>query len=244
MENPTSKTVFGHTMNDLKILSIIPARAGSKGIANKNIVDLYGKPLIAWSIEASLDSKYVSKTVVSSDGDAILKIAKEFGAETIKRPHNLAQDASSSEEVIEHVVQTLGDEIKNFEYLILLQPTSPLRNSNDIDNAFDMLLNSDADALISVYEEDNKILKAFMENSNGYIEGITNNEYPFTPRQKLPSVYMSNGAIYIVKISQFFKTKRLFCEKTIAYKMSKEKSLDIDTNDDLEKVKLYMENTL
>lgn len=231
-------------MNDLKILSIIPARVGSKGIANKNIIDLYGKPLIAWSIEASLYSKYISKTVVSSDGDAILKIAKKFGAEIIKRPDDLAQDSSSSEEVIEHVLQTLGDEIKNFEYLILLQPTSPLRDHNDIDNAFEILLNSEAEALISVYEEDNKILKAFKENSDGYIEGIANNEYPFTPRQELPSVYMSNGAIYIVKISQFLKTKKLFCKKTIAYKMSKEKSLDIDTNNDLEKVKLYMENIL
>jgi CMP-N,N'-diacetyllegionaminic acid synthase len=230
-------------MNTVKVLSIIPARAGSKGIANKNIIDLYGKPLLVWSIEASLNSKYISKTVVSSNGDAILKIAEEFGAEMIKRPQNLAQDASSSEAVIEHMLQTLGDDLDAFEYLILLQPTSPLRDHNDIDNAFEMLLNSDADALISVYEEDNKILKAFKENSDGYIEGIANNEYPFMPRQELPSVYMSNGAIYIIKISEFLKSKKLFCEKTIAYTMSKEKSLDIDTREDLEKAKLYMEST-
>ena len=228
-------------MSSIKILSLIPARAGSKGIENKNIVELYGKPLIAWSIEASLSSKYISKTVVSSDGDTILKIAEEFGAETIKRPENLADDTSSSEEVIEHILQTLGDGIKNFEYLMLLQPTSPLRDHSDIDNAFNLFLNSDADALISVYKEDNKILKAFKENDNGYIEGIANNEYPFMPRQELPSVYMSNGAIYIIKISQFLQTKRLFCEKTIAYEMSKEKSLDIDTLENLKQAQIYME---
>lgn len=200
-------------MNTVKVLSIIPARAGSKGIANKNIIDLYSKPLLVWSIEASLNSKYISKTVVSSNGDAILKIAEEFGAETIKRPQNLAQDASSSEAVIEHVLQTLGDDLDAFEYLILLQPTSPLRDHNDINNAFDVLLNSEAEALISVYEEDNKILKAFKENSDGYIEGIANNEYPFMPRQELPSVYMSNGAIYIIKISEFLKTKNCFVRK-------------------------------
>ena len=243
MENSTSKAVFGYNMNDIKILSIIPARSGSKGIIEKNIIDLFGKPLLVGSIEASLKSQYVSKTVVSSDSKKILDIASRFKADTLLRPEELAKDTSSSEEVIKHTLQELSNEIKFYDYLVLLQPTSPLRDSKDIDNAFEKLINSDATALISVFQEDNKILKAFKENDNGYLQGISNNKYPFTPRQELPPVYMSNGAIYIIKITEFLKNDKLFTDKTVFYEMPKERSLDIDTIEDMEKIKSYMETT-
>ena len=198
MENKTSKTIFGYQMSNLKILSIIPARACSKGIPGKNIIDLAGKPLIAWSIEASKESKYITKTVVSSDGDDILNISKQYGASTIKRPHDLALDTTPSEDVIKHTLNVVREENETYDYLILLQPTSPIRDKNDIDNAFSNLFKTDANALISVYKEDSKILKTFKENKDGYIEGISNNDFPFMPRQSLPPVYMSNGAIYII----------------------------------------------
>jgi len=241
MENATSKTVFGFSMKSIKFLSIIPARSGSKGIVGKNTVKLLGKPLLAWSIEASLNAKYISQTIVSSDDKKILDISKKFQAQTLLRPKELANDSSTSQEVVEHCLVSLGEDVKLYDYLVLLQPTSPLRDTKDIDNAIQKLLDSNATALISVFKEDRKILKAFKEDKNGYIQGICNNTYPFTPRQKLPPVYMSNGAIYIVKITEFMKTKQLFSDKTIFYEMSKEKSLDIDTLDDLEEVKRYME---
>ena len=200
----------------------------------KNIIDLAGKPLIAWTIDASLNSKYITKTVVSSDDAEILAIARRYGADALMRPDALATDTSSSQEVVEHAINSLSEP---YDYVILLQPTSPLRDSMAIDDAFELFFQSDASALISVREIDSKILKAFKENELGYIEGISNNEYPFTRRQDLPKTYMSNGAIYIVKVDEFMKNSTLFTNKTISYLMNDVKSLDIDTVDDLKKAR-------
>jgi CMP-N-acetylneuraminic acid synthetase len=220
-----------------KVLAVIPARGGSKGLKGKNIIDLAGKPLIAWSIEASLNSRYIDETIVSSDSDEILNVAKYFGAKVIKRPSEYATDSSKSEVVLSHALENVA---QDYDYVVLLQPTSPLRDTKEIDAAFEKLLSSDATALISVYEIDNKILKAFKEDKKGYIEGVSNNEYPFMPRQNLPKTYMSNGAIYIVSVKEFLDKKSFFTDKTISYLMSDIKSLDIDTKDDLEKVKSYL----
>ncbi|GFD73516.1 hypothetical protein KUL113_29360 [Tenacibaculum sp. KUL113] len=218
----------------MKIISIIPARGGSKGLPGKNIIDLAGKPLIAWTIEASLKSKYITKTIVSSEDDNILDIAKKNGSEILKRPKELALDTTPSEPVIEHVLNSIED-INKYDYLLLLQPTSPLRNAADIDSAIEKLKEKAATALISTKTIDNKILKAFKNNKKGYLEGVSNNDYPFMRRQDLPIVYMPNGAIYIVKVEDFLKSKQLFTDKTISFEMSVEKSLDIDTMDDLDR---------
>tara|TARA_B110000967_G_scaffold208664_1_gene261646 strand:+ start:2005 stop:2706 length:702 start_codon:yes stop_codon:yes gene_type:complete len=221
-----------------KILAIIPARAGSKGLQRKNVIDLAGKPLIAWSIEASLKSKYISKTLVSSDDNEILNISKKYGADTLKRPDEFATDISSSEQVISHALNAINE---TYDYVILLQPTSPLRDVDDIDNAFKTFFSTDAKELISTSAIDNKILKAFKEKTNGFIEGISNNEYPFMRRQNLPKTFMSNGAIYIIKTDEFLKSNSFFTDKTISYLMDDMKSLDIDTLNDLEKIKKYIE---
>ncbi len=221
-----------------KILSIIPARGGSKGLLKKNIINLAGKPLMAWSIEASLNSKYITKTIVSSDCKEILDIASSFNSDVIERPYEFAMDSSSSEVVVKNVLESIKE---NFEYIVLLQPTSPLRSSIDIDNAFEKLFAYNATALISVCEYDNKILKAFKKNESGFIESISNNKYPFMRRQDLPKTYLSNGAIYIVKVDEFIKNHSFYTHKTILYLMDDQKSIEIDTNKDLEKVKLALE---
>ena len=224
----------------MKIISIIPARGGSKGLPKKNILELAGKALIAWIIESSLKSKYISKTIVSSDCDEILNISSKYGSEILKRPDELARDTTPTEPVVEHILQNIKD-LGNYSYLVLLQPTSPLRDEKDIDEAISKLIQEkDATALISVKEIDNKILKAFKINNNGYLEGISNNKYPFMRRQDLPKVFMPNGAIYIISINEFLKTKRLFSDNAISYLMNEEKSLDIDTIDDFEKIKNYI----
>ena len=223
-----------------KILAIIPARGGSKGLPRKNILNLAGKPLIAWTIEASLNSEYITKTVVSSENNEILDISKQYKADTIKRPDKLALDTTASEPVIKHTIEELKAENQEFDYLVLLQPTSPLRDEKNIDDALNMLFKSDATALISVSEIDNKILKAFKENKNGFIEGISNDKFPFMRRQDLPKTYLGNGAIYIIKADQFMKNISLFTNKTISYIMDKIQSMDIDTKEDLLRVKKYM----
>jgi CMP-N,N'-diacetyllegionaminic acid synthase len=220
-----------------KVLAIIPARGGSKGLPGKNIINLAEKPLIAWTIEASLGSKYITKTIVSSDSDEILVVAKNYNSDILKRPYELATDIASSEVVVKHALESME---KKFEYVVLLQPTSPLRGTLEIDSALEKLFSLDATALISVCEYDNKILKAFKDNGLGYIEGISNNKYPFIRRQDLPKTYMSNGAIYIIKVDEFLRNNSFFTDKTISFVMNKIKSLDIDTKEDLKKVEKYI----
>ena len=145
----------------------------------------------------------------------------------------MASDTASSESVVKHTVDSLASNMERFDVLILLQPTSPLRTSVDIDNAMDIMFNSDATAVISVCEFDNKILKTFKENSDGFLEGITNNDFPFMRRQNLPRVFMPNGAIYIINTTVFLENYSLLTTKTKNYLMSKSKSLDIDTHSDL-----------
>ncbi|MEO9570952.1 MAG: acylneuraminate cytidylyltransferase family protein [Polaribacter sp.] len=216
----------------MKVIAIIPARGGSKGIPRKNLVNFLGKPLMQWSIEAALKSKYITDVVVSSDDDEILNEAqKNKEVIAIKRPIKLAQDNSKTEPVLTHVLESLK-EIK-YDYLILLQPTSPLRTSKDIDFAFEKLLNSKATSLISVCELEHHPYKSFNIDEKGYLQGIINNDFPFYPRQSLPKTYRANGAIYIIKVNDFLNKNTLLTDKTIHFEMSVETSLDIDTLEDL-----------
>ena len=216
----------------MKVIAIIPARGGSKGIPRKNLVNFSGKPLMQWSIDVALKSTYITDVVVSSDDDEILNVAQaNKGVLAIKRPIELAQDNSKTAPVLTHVLRSLNG-IK-YDYLILLQPTSPLRTAEDIDLAFEKLLNSEATSLISVCELEHHPYKSFKLDENGYLQGIINNDYPFYPRQSLPKTYRANGAIYIIKVNDFIKDETLFTNKATHFEMSVEASLDIDTIKDL-----------
>jgi len=225
-----------------RILSIIPARGGSKGLPRKNILSLAGKPLVAWTIEASLDSKYITKTIVSSDDDEILDVSKKCGASVIKRPSDLASDSATSESVVSHALSVLQSRGEEFDIIALLQPTSPLRTSLDIDKAFEMMLQNRSNSVISIFEIDNKVLKSLKPNSDGYIEGVFNNQYPFMRRQDLPKVYMPNGAIYIINTNIFERLGSFMTDQTLGYVMSAEMSLDIDTKTDFQNVEKIIKN--
>lgn len=212
-------------------LALIPARGGSKGIKNKNMVLLNHKPLIYHTLKAALDSKCIDKIIVSSDSDAILNYAKSQNVECLKRPIELAQDDTKSQDVLLHALEFY----KDYEDVIFLQPTSPLRTNTHIDEAFKLYKKSRADALISVSEYDNKILKAFICNKEGNLKGICNDDYPFMPRQKLPKTYMSNGAIYILNIKEFLKNPSFLQNKTKYFLMDEISSFDIDCLEDLKK---------
>lgn len=224
-------------LNTKKILAIIPARGGSKGIPRKNIIPVGGKPLIAWTIEAAKKSKYIDKVVVSSDNDEILKVAQKWRAYSIKRPAELATDQALPEPVVFHVLSCLKKENYIPDILIYLQPTSPLRTSRDIDDAFDKFFAAKATAAIGVFELDKKYLKAFVTDNRGFLKGSVNDQYPFMNRQLLPNVYMPNGAIYIITRKDFIKFNRLLSDKTVPYVMSPKKSFDLDTSEDLKKLK-------
>ncbi len=215
-----------------KTLAIIPARGGSKGIKNKNLVLLGNKPLIYYTIKAALNAKSISRIVVSSDSSEILNYAKSQNVDILKRPIELALDDATSDKVILHALEFY----KDYENVILLQPTSPLRTSEHIDKAFEIFKNTNANSLISVCEYDNKILKAFICDEKGNLKGICNDNYPFMPRQKLPKTYISNGAIYILKTNLFLNNPIFLQDnKTSCYIMDEKASLDIDSLEDLQK---------
>ncbi len=228
----------------MKVVAVIPARAGSRGIPTKNLLNIGGKPLIAWSIEAAIQTAMIDKIIVTSDGDQILSVAKAYkGVDILKRPSELAQDLTPTAPVITHTLIELNISAEEYKYMILLQPTSPLRNHKDIDAAFDVLKNSDANALISVVQPDHHPLKSFKSNENGYLEGLVNNEYPFMPRQILPKAYQPNGAIYIIEVREFLQKETFFTDKTIAYEMSAKKSIDLDTLEDIETIEKQLKPT-
>jgi N-acylneuraminate cytidylyltransferase len=217
----------------MKILAIIPARTGSRGIPGKNITPVAGKPLIAWTIEAAKKCAYIDRIVVSSDGDQILSIAEKHGAEGLKRPASLAGDEVRSEPVIVHAVEALSEKGYRPDIIIYLQPTSPLRTAEHLNEALELFNNKKAGALISVTKADSRMLKAFIEKPNGFITGISNNDFPFMNRQSLPSVYVPNGAIYILKANNFLKNPKFWATKTLPFIMSAEESVDLDKPEDL-----------
>lgn len=215
-------------------LAIIPARGGSKGIYRKNIVKLNDLPLIVYSIRAALESKNTLRVIVSTEDSEISDIAKSYGAEVLTRPLNLAQDDSSSSDVIIHCLDTL-ELRENYkpDIVILLQPTSPLRTSVHIDAVFELFNQNVCDAVISVSEPIHHPLKSFKLNEDGYLTGMFKNEFCFLPRQKLPKVLVPNGAIYLIKTAIFKVSRSLIPPKTVPYIMSKINSVDIDDMDDL-----------
>lgn len=212
-------------INNKTFLAIIPARGGSKRLPRKNILDLNGKPLIAWSIEAALNSKYIDKVVVTSDNSEILNIAKSLGSNIIKRPDYLSSDTASSFDAIKHTI----DNTKDYDYIILLQPTSPLRNSLQIDEAIELLHNKNADAIVSVCEMDHSPLWSNILDESMSMEGFLREEVLNKRSQDLEKHYRLNGAIYICKTIELLKNNSFFLKNNIfAYLMDRKSSVDID----------------
>lgn len=225
--------------NSKTFLAIIPARGGSKRLPGKNVRLLSGKPLITWSIEAGLKSKYVNRVLVSSDDVEILTIAQSSGAETTLRPAVLAQDNSTSFDVIKHAVEST----KKPDYVILLQPTSPLRTNKHIDEAIDLLFEKNADAVISVTPlEHNPDWVNFLP-SDGSMEGFLKKEIINSRSQDLKQQYRLNGAIYICRTDKLLDHGSFFLDRKIyAYLMRNEASVDIDTEMDFQWAQFLITN--
>ena len=221
----------------MKLLAIIPARGGSKSIPRKNIINVGGKPLIAWSINASLKSKYITKTVVTSEDEEILSVAKNYRSEVVIRPRKYAQDDTPMFPVVKDCIEQVVKNGSVFDTLILLQPTSPLRTVLDIDTAIEEFIEKKATGLISGYVPDKTPFKSFRITSQGWLHGLVDNKTPFMNRQQLPKTFYPNGAIYIVNIKSFLKIKNFFTPRTIPFFMPLEKSVDVDSMNDLAKVR-------
>lgn len=225
--------------NNKKILAIIPARGGSKRLPKKNILNLSNKPLIAWSIEAALKSRFIDDVVVSSDCEDILKISKTYGAKTLVRPKELASDTATTYSTIEHALITYCD----YDYVIILQPTSPLRDSTDIDAAINYLFEMNADSIISVCEVEHSPLWQNTLPSNKSLENFLPPDVINKRSQDLPTYYRLNGALYIYNIQKLLQNKTLFIKKNLfAFIMENEKSIDIDNEIDFKIAEVLMDN--
>lgn len=206
-------------------LAIIPARGGSKRLPRKNIANLGNKPLIAWTIEAALNSKYIDTVLVTSDDDEILSVAEGCKAEILKRPECLATDTASSFDAIRHAI----DNSKDYDYIVLLQPTSPLRNSDHVDAAIELLVSKNANAVISVCEMDHSPLWSNVLPDNGNMENFIGKDVIDKRSQDLSIYYRLNGAIYICRKDILLKEGTFFLKKNIfAFVMDRNSSIDID----------------
>lgn len=216
-------------MDDMKNLAIIPARSGSKGLPNKNIKLLAGKPLMAYSIEAALASDMFDTVMVSTDSEEYAEIAREYGAEVpFLRSEKTSSDTASSWDAVEEVLieyRKLGHEFDSF---MLLQPTSPLRSSQDICNAFVEMKEKNANSIISLCEVDHSPLQCNVLPKDLSLDTFIRDEAKGKRRQDLPLYYRFNGAIYLAKVPFFMDDHDIYRERCFAYVMDKINSVDID----------------
>ncbi len=221
--------------NNKTFLAIIPARGGSKRLARKNVLSLAGKPLIAWTIESGLKSKYIDEVMVTSDDNEIIEISKKYGA-TIPfvRPNELSNDIAIRPDVIKHTIDFYKINLKKvFDYIVFLQPTSPLRTETEIDDAIEFMFNKEADAVISVCEVEHPIHWSGTLPKTRNMAKFLDSVAVKTRSQDLETNYRLNGALYICDTRKFLKEGCLFLKENIyAYEMSQDLSVDIDTKID------------
>ena len=218
-------------INGETILAIVPARGGSKRLPRKNILHLHGKPLIDWTIEAGLKSKYIDKVIVSSEDSEILDIARNSNVETIERPIALASDDVSSFDVVEHALNSIQAGV---DILVLLQPTSPLRTEMHIDQALSLMMNRKANAIVSVSAAEHPPLWSNTLPDDDNMESFLEKSVANARSQDLPIFFRVNGALYICRTKVLLDEKSFFIKNNIfAYRMSRETSIDIDQAIDL-----------
>jgi len=210
-----------------EIIAVIPARGGSKGIPGKNIKDLAGKPLIVHTIEQSINSKLVSRTIVSTDDEEIAEISKKAGAEVIMRPADLSGDIIMPDSAVVHVIDTLKEKEKyEPEIIVFLQCTSPLRKKDDIDNAIKKLTDEKADSLLSVCSNHGFLWKIDKQKKSAI---STNYDYKKRPRrQDREPEYKENGSIYVAKTEIWRKNDNRLGGKIALHVMEVEDSWEVD----------------
>jgi len=218
----------------LNFIGLIPARKGSKGLLNKNMLSLNNKPLVQHTIEAALNSSLLTEINVSSDDSAVLKLAESLKVKTLIRPAEFSSDDSSAIEVVNHFITSLSKQITYEDHFIVyLQPTSPLRSSHHIDQAIKMLLQNKEKSLLSVTHMRKSPFKSFVVSESGRLESLFDEKLSNARRQDLQDVFIPNGAIYIFSIQEFIERKGFPSNGSIPFIMSEDDSIDIDEQEDL-----------
>lgn len=212
----------------MNFLAIIPARGGSKGVPKKNIREFNGKPLIAWTIEAAQESSIISDVILSSDDPEIISTAEHLNCKVpFIRDIGLAQDETSSYDVVLDAIER----VPNFEWIVLLQPTSPLRTAAHIDDAIKLCLQEERMSCASITQVTQNPLWMYELGIKNKLKPVISGVTP-KRRQDLPNFYRLNGAIYIANIDWLKSNKTFVNEQTLGYVMDAKSSLDIDTEED------------
>lgn len=228
-----------------EVVGLIVARGGSKTIPGKNIAPVAGKPLMAWTIEAARASQSLTRVVVSTDEQIYADVARSFGADVpFIRPRELAQDDSDREDVILHALQWLEDHERYCpDYLMLLQPTSPLRTAEDIDAAVAMARHLDAEAVVSVTKAPSHPYLAMSLAEDGRLTDFMPKPTGYLRRQSFPPAYALNGAVFLARRAVLLTRRSFYTDRTYAYVMPAERSLDVDTSWDLHLADLVLRAT-
>jgi CMP-N,N'-diacetyllegionaminic acid synthase len=231
-------------MHPLRILTVITARGGSKTIPRKNLSIVGGKPLIAWTIEAAKASPSLARILVSTDDEEIGEIARRWGAEVpFIRPAELAGDTSPHIPVVQHAVRWVeAHEGGKPDGILLLQPTTPLRTSEDIEGAIRLMLEKGCDSVLSVCEAASHPYLTKRITKQGFIEDFSDTPEGYLARQALPPAYALNGALYLARRDVLMEEGTFQTGSTCAYIMPPERSLDIDTPWDLFLVDLILQH--
>jgi CMP-N,N'-diacetyllegionaminic acid synthase len=233
-----------HSKNE--IIGLITARGGSKGVPRKNVLPLAGKPLIAWTIETALQSDALSRVILSTDDSEIAKVGRHWEAEVpFMRPIELSQDNSPSMGAVLHAVNWLAEhEDYRPEYVMLLQPTSPLLIPEDIQKAIQIFQDKQADSVVSVTAIHQHPYWTKTISPDGRLVDFFSTERSFTKRQDLPAAYALNGAIYLARRDVLLERSSFYGKNTLAYVMPPERSLDIDTPWEFHLAELILKDNL
>lgn len=220
-----------------RVLAVIPARAGSKGLPGKNLADLGGQPLIGWTIAAARGAGCIARVIVSTDGLAIMEAARSLGAEVpFRREDILASDTATTLDVVLDAL----DRSPGYDYVAVLQPTSPLRTAAHIDAAFAQMQAADAMSVVSVCEAEEPPYWMYRMGPTGRLQQLIAPPAGVTRRQDLPQSFVLNGAIYITATDRLRRTRSFVDAGTIGYPMTRRASVDIDTLADLQTARRYL----
>ena len=222
-----------------KVIAIILARGGSKGIPNKNILDFLGKPLVAWSVIQAKITEEIDDVYISSDSDDILKIAESYGAVKIKRPDEISGDTAKSEEAILHALDVIG---KNHKFIIMLEPTAPLRKPDDLSKAIKLFIDNKWDSAFSSAELQDFLI--WKKDKDDKLIGVNYNYKIQEPRQFRDMEYVENGAIYMFKPEIMLNNSNRFGGDIGMIPNKFWQSFEIDEKDDWEFVELIFKNYL
>jgi len=227
-----------------KILALICARGGSKGISNKNLKSISGKPLIAWTIDVAKQCKFIDKVVVSTDSKAIASTAKKYGAEIpVMRPSKFSGDKISKLPSLRHMISWYEKNGLFFDIIIDLDPTNPLRIKEDISNALKLLINEKkADSVVSIFEPSHNPYWTMFEKKNDYLRVCKSPKEKIFCRQDLPIVYSISGNIVVSRRDTIMEknTHSIYSKKCIGFLIPKERSIDIDDMFDFEMCEMIL----